>query len=312
MTDLARKVHSDWFEIKQIFDNVFSIDEYLNLSAESLAEINQALRMAVEEGILEYKSAILAGALSFIEALKFDAKQFSGIDGHTVQATKLLYVILLQRLYCTGQMPQAKEKEQEELKKEYQETSIKNIMAELQMLVKEDPSLTQKPEVKNILLQFKIYQKELEDMKKLQANIPKEKLPSFLNNLKNTLEGITKKIEENYNRLLMEKAQPAEAVHSPGDLRNHDMHPLSPLFLAQAELASGIRSRFVFAGDERFQIREVLESAENLLKQLRQEIKTEEKRYREMEPAPEGYVLLAKSFASTIIRRIDKNISARI
>lgn len=314
MMELDKYVHSDWFEIREKYDNVFSLDEYMDLTVPQLEEIIQSIRLSVEEGVLEYKRMIISRILSFIESLKFDTKQFAEIGDYALLSTKLLYVILLQRLFSTGQIVpgrQEKEKDPEEMEEQYKEKDIKTIMSELSSMVKEDAALIQKQEVKNILLQFKIYQKELEEMNKLKNNIPKEKLPSFLNNFKNTIDGITKKVQDNYSRILKEKSAPAAPVFGRGDLRAHSLSGLTTVFQKQAELGSKIRSRFLFARNERYNTREIFEAATALLSELKDTIKIEESRYRTMAPSESSEILLAKSFSVELVRRIEKNIATR-
>jgi len=313
MAELEKVTHSDWFEIRENYDNVFSLDEYLDLPTPELTSLARELRLSVEEGALEYKRKMISLCQNFIESLRYDTRQFSEIGQYALSSTKLVYVILLQRLFAHGQLtPGKSEKESEELQEEFQEKDIKTIMKELQALVREEPSLTQKQEVKNILLQFKIYQKELEEMNKLRANIPKEKLPAFLTNFKNTIDGITRKVQDNYNRLLKEKSAPAATVYPRGDVRFYSLSPLGPVFQKQAETASRIRSHFLFAKNERFNTREIFQTTSGMLTELKDTLGVEEARYRQMEPGDDLRIQLIRSFTAEVIRRIEKNISTRI
>ena len=313
MVELDKIVHSNWFEIREKYDNIFSIDEYFNLSVPELNDLVQSLRLSVEDGVLEFKRKTISQCLNFIESLKYDTKQFAQIGSYALASTRLLYIILIQRLFANGQLtPGKQEKDQNDLQEEFKEKDIKTIMSELQTMVKEDQSLTQKQEVKNILLQFRIYQKELEEMNKLKNNIPKEKLPSFLQNFKNTIDGITGKVQDNYNRLLKEKSAPAAPVFSKGDVRRYALRSLSPAFQKQAETASRIRSRFLYARNERYNTREIFEASLSLFSEFRDTLNVEEALYKQLEPEDSFRVQLIRTFTNELIRRIEKNISTRI
>ena len=312
MQDLERKIHGDWFEIKEIIDEVFEIDEYLDLSGSEMKPLINELRLSVESGILEYKRSVAQKIGDFIESMNFDTKQFAQVENHALILTKLLYTILIERLFASGHLvPGKQEKEEMHLEEKMQEKDIKAIMAELQTMVKEDPELVKRNEVKTILLQFKMYQKELAEMNKLKDNIPKEKLPAFLGNFKNTIAGLTKKIQDNYNQIMEEKAAVETKPDLPkGDLRKYNLSRLAPILLSQAEAVSKIRSRMIFAGEERYHTREAFRPIFSLLEEFRKLIRKEEEHFAAMELREAS--LIGKSFSMEIIRRIEKNLNARI
>ncbi|MBI9101501.1 MAG: hypothetical protein JEY99_03720 [Spirochaetales bacterium] len=312
MVELERKIHGDWFEIREILDDVYAIDEYLNLSTAELNILINDLRLSVESGILEYKRSVVLKTYEFMESMNFDTKQFAMVDKFTLSVTKLLYTVLLEKLFAKGLLvPGKQEKEDVQLGEEFQEKDIKTIMTELQAMVKKEPALVQRNEVKSILLQFKMYQKELTEMSKLKNNIPKEKLPAFLGNFKNTLDGLTKKIQTNYNLILAEKTVvEVKQEHPKGDLRRYNISKLTPLLAKQAEIISNIRSRMLFASEERYHTREAFKSIPSQLEELKKLIRSEEEFFAAMELREAA--LIGKSFSIEIIRRIEKNLNVRL
>ena len=312
MSELDRKIHGDWFETKEIMDDVFSLDEYFNLSSLEMTSLINDLRLAVESGILEYKRSVILKTCEFIESMNFDTKQFVLLDKTVLGFSKMLYVVLVERLFTTGHLTTGKqEKEKKELNEEMQEKDIKTIMTELQEMVKKEPALVQRSEVKNILLQFKMYQKELTEMNKLKDNIPKEKMAAFLGNFKNTIDGLTKKIQINFNQILAEKTMVDTAPSFlKGDLRKYNISILTPLVLKQAEIISEIRSRMDFASSEKYHTRDALAPVTGLLEELKALIRKEEEHFAALELREAA--LLGKSFSTAIIKRFEKNLSVRI
>ncbi|MDR1894611.1 MAG: hypothetical protein LBQ61_08005 [Spirochaetales bacterium] len=310
MNEVEKKIHDDWFEIKEKFGNVFSIDQYFNFPPEELEQMCQDLRISVDEGVLQYKISFVNSAINFIDALKFDTKQFSELTKYSFHAGKVLYLILLQRLYCAGNSRMDWGKKDAGQRQKIQETDLKTIWADFLVLVQEQPAIVQKPEAKTLILNFKLYQKEIRQFNNLRGNIPKEKLPAFLANSTKTLQDLNKRIEENYRKLLAGLA--ASDSYSREDLRNYNLSGLAPNFVRQALKCSEVRSALAFAGNERFQIRNILASCSRILQELKQEFLKEEASYRDISGFAGGHLVLAKSFAALLVARIEKNIASRV
>lgn len=312
MSDSARRIHSDWFELKEVYDNIFSLDDYLKLNTSLLEEARNSLRLSVEEGVLQYKGQLLRAAREFIEALKFDTRHLDQLPRQSHQMSLLLFIILIQRLFTTGQVALSKpDQGSNSVAEEMDEKDIKVIMEELRKMAAADPDFSQRQEVKTILLQFKMYQKELEDLNKLKTSIPREKLPGLTANFQKTFEEINRKIQDNYNQIIQEKIKAVQPPPAPGDLRQYKLNELTPLLLKQGETAAKLRTLFLFAGEERFNTRELFETALTITSQLNELFRLERGLMARWEPREGGEVLVAKRFSEELILRLGKLIGNR-
>jgi hypothetical protein len=312
MSDSARRIHSDWFELKEVYDNIFSLDDYLKLETSLLEEARTGLRLSVEEGVLQYKGQLLRAAREFIEALKFDTRHLDQLPRQSRQMSLLLFIILIQRLFTTGQVALSKQEPVDNsVAEEMDEKDIKVIMEELRKMAAADPDFSQRQEVKTILLQFKIYQKELEDLNKLKTSIPREKLPGLTANFQKTFEEINRKIQDNYNQIIQEKIKAVQPPPAPGDLKQYKLNELTPILLKQGETAAKLRTLFLFAGEERFNTRELFETALTIPSQLNELFRLERGLMARWEPRQGGEVLVAKRFSEELILRLGKLIGNR-
>jgi hypothetical protein len=312
MSDSARRIHSDWFELKEVYDNIFSLDDYLKLETSLLEEARTGLRLSVEEGVLQYKGQLLRAAREFIEALKFDTRHLDQLPRQSRQMSLLLFIILIQRLFTTGQVALSKQEPVDNsVAEEMDEKDIKVIMEELRKMAAADPDFSQRQEVKTILLQFKIYQKELEDLNKLKTSIPREKLPGLTANFQKTFEEINRKIQDNYNQIIQEKIKAVQPPPAPGDLKQYKLNELTPILLKQGETAAKLRTLFLFAGEERFNTRELFETALTITSQLNELFRLERGLMARWEPHQGGEVLVAKRFSEELILRLGKLIGNR-
>ncbi len=310
--DIDKRIHSDWFELRQIYDNVFTLDEYLHLENSTLKSAQEELRLSVEEGLLQYKTALLSGAQEFIEALKFDTRHFDQLENQTTKISLLLFIILIQRLFATGNTALSRQEQTESsVNEEMKEKDLKVIMEELRKMAADDPSFTQRQEVKTILLQFRIYQKELEELKKLKANIPKDKLPSLLANFQKTFSVINQKIQDNYNKIMEEEIRVEVTAPPPGDLRNYQLKEMAPLMLKQGEAASKLRSMFQFAKEERYNTRDIFSNSLKEIETLRSLFVQERGLMGRWEQKADGAILVSKGFSEEVTIRLGKLLSNR-
>jgi len=175
----------------------------------------------------------------------------------------------------------------------------------------EDPTFTQKQEVKNILLQFKIYQKELEEVRRLKANIPKDKLPAFLANFQKTYKEINRKVQDNYNQIIGEEIQSELPPPPPGDLRKYNLKQAEKILIQECEIMSKLRSQFLFADAERYNTRDIFESALSDMNQLKSLINKEKGLFSLWETAHDGATVVAKGFSEELILRLGRLLANR-
>lgn len=311
MSDIGKRIHSDWYEIRQVYDNVFDLDAYLKLDNNLLKGAQSGLRLSVEEGVIQYKIDIITQAQEFIEALKFDTRHFDDIHGKVAEVSTLLFVTLIQRLFTSGLSLSRQAEVEPEAMNEVKEKDIKVIMEELKAMAAEDPNFIQRQEVKNILLQFKIYQKELEEVRRLKANIPKEKLPAFLANFQKIYKEINRKVQDNYNQIIGEEIQTELPPPPPGDLRKYNLKQAEKILSQEGEIISKLRSQFLFADAERYNTRDIFESALADMNLLRSIVAKEKGLYGLWEPINDGATVVAKGFSEELILRLGRLLANR-
>ncbi|HOV63835.1 MAG TPA: hypothetical protein PLG43_08155, partial [Spirochaetia bacterium] len=244
MEELKKKIAGDWFDVREAMDNPDSLERLLGVTGPLLQKTAADIRLSVDEGIVEIKRSRIQAVYNFIESFKYDSRGFEELKGLGEDMTALLFVVLMQRLFVTGEI---RRKQKENLKGGQAASSvpqdgesasglkITEIVAAINERIKKDPSFATRPEVKNILLQVKIYQKELAKFKELRPNIPPEKAQGFIENFKRTFAAITKKIQRNYAAIIAAEEKEARKAVPKDLLERHDLSVLGPLLLTQAK-----------------------------------------------------------------------------
>jgi len=258
MEGLASRIKGDLFDIRERWDSRFDLDEYFSLTPQRLLRIASGLRLAVEEGAIEFKRSRVLSVFSFLESLKYDSRGFDKIPSHCDEMTMALYVCLLQRQIAMGTLRLAKPRQQEPQEEQEVDAGIKQILRDVQSLIKEDQTLRTNLSVKNILMQMQIYRKELANMQSLLPNILPEKKQAFYANFRNVFQRITEKIQGHYQDLLKELKREEPVEFAPDKLSSYDLKPGVSFYVKQIELLSELRSVLLFAQSERYKTRELL------------------------------------------------------
>lgn len=311
MEELVRRIKSDWFDIKEASDDVHKLEDVIVLSLDELKKLSSDVRLSVEQGVTEYKSASLAGVYSFIEALQYDSKGFEKLADRGKEFSKLVYLVLLQRLLATGriEIKDAKTADQATIDQTPEE-GMKEILRDIQERIAKHPDFKLHPSVKNIFMQVNIYKKELANMKQLAPNILPEKSKAFFANFKNTFAGITANIQENYKTILKEEEKEAakEVVHQ-NPLKRRDLSPVAPLLFQQAQEFSIIRSTLLFAGRERYKTRDILKQITERKERVSLLITSETKKYKELSPDSGDGRMLSRAFGAELIKVLTRQIT---
>lgn len=302
-----RRIRSDWFDLRQVYDNLKNLHEYLGIDSSHLNNAREELRLSVETGLLQYKHVQLGLTVEFIETLKYDTRHFNQLEYQCIRTTLLLFVILIQRLLVFGIIPLSQPNTPPPVEDgKAQGKDIKQIMEELRRKAMTDPAFAQRNEVKSILLQFKIYQKELEEMQRLKAKVPKEKLSPLLINFQKTFTERNRKIRENYSIVMTKEHETSPTTIPPGNLKKYQLKTMAPLLIKQGEEASRLRSRFQIAQEERYNTRKIFDKALKIVENLRETFSEEEALMGRWEPAPMGAALVSKGFAKELNLCLEK------
>jgi hypothetical protein len=305
MEGLEKRISGDWFDIKNSAEDLRELEEYFELTAPDFETAVREIRLSVEEGIIEYKRKILLPLFTFAESLKYDSRGFEDLVQQAEKLSPLIYVLLLQRLIARGTVPL---KKQEIHIDEDRQLGIKEIIQDVNDRIQMDQSTAMHQSIKNILAQVSLYKKELENMKKMLPNIPKEKAEGFSDNFKKTFAEINKRIEENYSSYIREEIQQYhESLHT-NPLSYIDVKSMGKLFLEQARTVSKLRSTLTFAESEGFRTRAFLVSIEKEKEELLGPFTREMTEYKKYTESEEGAAALSKAFSSEIVHNLNKAI----
>lgn len=316
MEELKKKIAGDWFDVREAMDNPDSLERLLGVTGPLLQKTAADIRLSVDEGIVEFKRGRILAVYNFIESFKYDSRGFEELKGLGDDTTALLFVVLMQRLFATGEI---RRKQKENLKGDQAELVVQDgesastlkiteIVAAINERIKKDPSFARRPEVKNILLQVKIYQKELAKFKELRPNIPPEKAQGFIENFKRTFAEITKKIQGNYAAIIASEEKEARKASPKDVLEKHDLSVLGPLLLTQAKEISSIRSTLLFAERERYKTRDILSEISGLKGSMLALFSQEMKSYATLEPFENGARMLSRTLGEEVVRIIEREI----
>ncbi len=314
MEEVSKKIAGDWFDIRESMDNPDSLERYLGLTGALLRKTATDIRLSVEEGIVEFKRGRIIAVYNFIESFKYDSRGFDDLSGLGADMTALLFAVLMQRLIATGDIKRRQATHPEgsgEAAQQEQPPSgpeIKEVIAFIGERMKKDPGFATLPEVKNILMQVKIYQKEFATFNELKANILPEKAKSFAENFRNTFANITKKIQENYTAIIAQEERDTRKAPPVGLLDRHELNQMAPLLLSQAKEISGVRSTLLFAGKERYKTRDILATVAGQRDAILSLFSQEMERYGVLEPFGNGARGLARAIGDEVVRVIEKEI----
>ena len=309
MSDVSKKIAGDWFDVRQIMDSPVEYDEFFAFSDGELSTLKEELRLCVDAGTVELKRTMLARIDAFLDSHSFESRTFSDIAKHTHATWIGIYVSLLQRASVLGTVALRRESPAQQAQGgEPPQIELKEIAAAIQAKIAKDPELRKHPAVKNILMQVSYYRREVDNMKELAPNIPKEKAPAFYDNFKRTFADITRKAQESYIALLREESRPAAPVPA-NILDRYDLSPLAPTFAAQAQEFARLHSILAYAEKERYKTREILEPiGANRSKSL-SIVERELKEYERV--AFSRGTLIAREFSAALADYFERRLSRR-
>ncbi len=265
MSDLEKSITSGWYEVRTRLDKPDDLFDYLEISRGDLQTLAEGLRLSVEGGVVEYKRSLLHSVMSNLGTLKYDSKAITDLAPQTKKASYLTVLPILQRLFVFGHIripppPETKEEAEERIEEETrpERPDMKTLISEVREMVKQQPELQNHPEIKKIFLQLKYYNTELEKMKSLEPNIPKEKRPSFAANFQKIFDEIHEKIFNAYRLLISSEKEESRPESKLPILKRYDFSKCEGIYRTQAQEASKLYHTLFFAKKERYQMREIL------------------------------------------------------
>jgi hypothetical protein len=259
MMDLERRIQGDWIEEREAAADQFKLIRYFHLTVERLHDIARSLRLCVEEGILEYKRALLRPVFLSLEGMQFATVSLAELELHELPLSNLLFVVLLQRLVCLGAIAPARGKPIQIISTEH--IPVDAILANLKQRIRLNADFLKHPSVKNIIVQVALYQKEKRKMDELQPGITPDKMVHFRRNFQLIFQRIFASIRKNYADLLVEEEARRREQESHADiLYQASLKSLVPLLNDQARALSRLRSTLSFARLDKYKTRPILVS----------------------------------------------------
>ncbi len=259
MVDLERRISGDWIEAREAAADQYALVKFFSLDADRLHDIARSLRLCVEEGVLEYKGALLRPVFVSLEAMQYQSVSFVELELHDRPLENLLFVVLLQRLVCSGAIAPAKGKAVQHISAEH--IPVDAILANLKQRIRLNGDFLKHSAVKNIFVQVTIYQKEKKKMDDLLPTIRPEKRDTFRRNFQEIFQKIFDSIRKNYVELLVEEEARRQEQEGQSDiLYRASLKSLTPLLTDQAKEVSRLRSTLAYARADKYKTRAVLVS----------------------------------------------------
>lgn len=334
MSQLEKQISGDWYELRRALDEPDTLVDFLGISASEFKSAAERLRLAVEEGVVEYKRGLLHSVMSPLKSLKWDSRAITDLNPPLREAAMGVLTPAVQRLFALGLLrlysPRSGGAEQEPgsgeaagpgskpmlspgtssagSTDEAREPTpdIKKVVQEVKNLLKERPELQQHQEVKRIMVQLKYYNTELEKMRSLAPNIPREKAAAFKKNFQTTFNEISQKIGAAYNTLINEETERDRPKEQLPVLKRYDFSTMDKLFREQIAGAAKIYSTIRYADQERYQMREVLVELSAGEPFYSGFFARELKQYQQLAPFGEDYLKIARAFGGQLQHYYDR------
>ena len=259
MIDLEKRITGDWIDIREAVADQYTLNDFFKITPSRLRKLAETLRLAVEEGILEYKSSVLKPVFLSLEDMKYQSLRPEELGAHEEPLEGLIFVILLQRLVCSGVIPLPRSKPPE--RASIEDLDVNSIIEDIKERIKKNPEFRKHPAVKNIFMQLNIYRLEKKKMEELLPTIKQDKRETFRKNFQNGFDHVFDSIRKNYSEILNEEEAERTAAETQEDLLHR--FPLKKLFSflnEQARDISRIRSTLAFAAEDKYKTREFLVS----------------------------------------------------
>lgn len=279
MHDLERRISGDWIDLREASKDQYTLIEHLGMSAQELARLAEEVRRAVEEGLIEFKGMILRRTFITLEAVQFQSVRFEELQVREQPLKDLVFVILLQRLLCSGIIPLPRSRAGETISAA--DIEVNAVLADIRNRIKQDPSFQKHPFVKNIFVQLTVYQKERKKMEELLPTIKEDKRDVFRANFGATFKRILESIKKNYIDILNEEEARRMEKESKQDLLYRvPLKDLSPFLAAQAQAVCRLCSTLAFAREDKYKTRAVLVNLYKQRDEYLKRIENEQRVYR--------------------------------
>jgi hypothetical protein len=312
MVELEKRITGDWIDIRDRLGDLDGLLQLLGLSPAELKAAADALRLSVEQGIVEFKRGTLSPVLAVLETVRYKSLAVEEIHEQERVLTRLLLTVLIQRLIALELLPAAKTPEKREIDIDSMQVNV--ILSDVNARMKADPQLRSHPAIKNILMQVQLYNKENRKLKELLPTIKPELRASFLGNFTKTFDTIIGSIRRHYQGILQEEFNAKNEEPEAFSLQLVPLKELGPFLANQAKEFSRMRSTLAFAREDKYKTREILvrlyDQRQDALRMIEEEVGVYRSVCRSTPRFPEESCALgiADGFRSEIVGILEKEI----
>ncbi len=257
MLDLDKRISGDWIEIREKANDFHSLLDMLAVPPHHLRAAADKLRLCVEQGVVEFKRALLSPVLVALETARYKSLAADDMSAQEKSLTVLLLSILVERLLCMELLPLARPREVKHgLGVETMPVAV--VLSDVNARIKASPAQRSAPAIKNILMLVQRYNGENQKMRELLPTIKPDMRTAFLANFTRTFEEIIGSIRRHYTVLLQDEIAAEKARKEGFSLSLMPLKELAPLLNSQAKEISRYRSTLGHARDEKYKTRETL------------------------------------------------------
>jgi hypothetical protein len=256
MVELEKRITGDWIDIRDKLGDLDGLLQLLGLSPAELKAAADALRLSMEQGIVEFKRSTLSPVLAVLETVRYKSLAVDEIHEQERILTRLLLTVLIQRLVAMELIPISKIPEKREIDIDSMQVNV--ILSDVSARMKANPQLRAHPAIKNILMQVQLYKKENQKLKELLPTIKPELRASFLKNFTKTFDTIIGSIRRHYQSILQQEIDSKTEVQDEFSLQLVSLKELGPYLTNQAKEFSRMRSTLAFAREDKYKTREIL------------------------------------------------------
>ncbi len=256
MVELEKRITGDWIDIRDKLGDLDGLLQLLGLSPAELKTTADALRLSMEQGIVEFKRSTLSPVLAVLETVRYKSLAVEEIHEQERVLTRLLLAVLIQRLVAMELIPTSKIPEKREIDIDSMQVNV--ILSDVSARMKANPQLRVHPAIKNILMQVQLYKKENQKLKELLPTIKPELRASFLRNFTKTFDTIIGSIRRNYQGILQQEIDSKTDMQAEFSLQLVSLKELGPFLTNQARELSRMRSTLAYAREDKYKTREIL------------------------------------------------------
>ncbi|OHD11469.1 MAG: hypothetical protein A2Z96_04580 [Spirochaetes bacterium GWB1_48_6] len=282
----AKKITSDWIDLRDKMTSPIRLKAYLRVEDYAVGQFSEALKKSSQEGVIEFKRRMVNHLFSFVAKLSRSTPSQAEVMDEEAHIRSVLFNICIENLFAQGNLKSKVENSPSTSAPSRQ--TVSEIIQEVQKRITLDPELMKNNLVKSILLDLQLYKKEYAAFSQLSPNISDERAPAFFLNFKSRIDGITTSANNHYRELLNQDEEQSRKSATEKEESILANPALVNLLTTQAQEVSHIRSTLAFAAEEGYKFRDILLRLLTKKEQLLALLEEESKVYQAKQPPGES------------------------